>query len=98
MSPSRTQAYRRVIQTLTELGPSKLQPAEQDRIRIAADNLIFSRDLARDVAAHEALEDIGRLCKALVESGRWVGGTADQLAADVRACGPEPELALSAAA
>lgn len=101
MSPARTQAYRRVIQTLTELGPSKLQPAEQDRIRIAADNLIFSRDLSRDVAAHEALEDIQRLCGALVESGRWMHATADRLAADVRGCGPEsqpePEVALRAA-
>ena len=61
MSPNRTQAYRRVIHTLRELGPSKLLNGEQDRIRTAADNLIFSSDLSEDVAAQEALEDAGRL-------------------------------------
>lgn len=97
MSPSRTQAYRRVIHTLNELGPSKLLPAEQDRIRLAADNLIFSRDLVRDVAAHDALEDIDRLSRALVRSGRWKQVTATRLAGDVRACGPERDLELKAA-
>jgi len=94
MSPTRTQAYRRVMHTLAELGPAKLLPAEQDRIRIAADNLIFSADLVQDVAALDALEDIERLCGALVQSGRWEQTTASRLADDVRDCGPElvPEL------
>ena len=30
MSPNRTEAYRRVIDTLRELGPSKLLNEEQD--------------------------------------------------------------------
>jgi hypothetical protein len=97
MSPNRTQAYRRVIHTLRELGPSKLLNGEQDRIRTAADNLIFSSDLSEDVAAQEALEDAGRLCRALVESGRWESVTATRLADDLAACGPEPEPALKAA-
>jgi hypothetical protein len=58
MSPERTQAYRRVVQTLKELGPSKLLEPEQDRVRSAADSLIFCGDLAHDDAARHALEDV----------------------------------------
>jgi hypothetical protein len=94
MSPERTRAYREVVQTLSELGPSKLQVSEQDRIRDAADNLIFSQDLSGDSVAREALEDIEHLCRDLVESGRWEQVTADRLAADIARCGParKPEL------
>ena len=42
MTSDRTQAYGRVVKTLEDLGPAKLQPAEQERIRDAADNLIFA--------------------------------------------------------
>jgi hypothetical protein len=97
MSPNRTQAYRRVMHTLNELGPSKLQPAEQDRIRLAADNLIFSSDLATDDAALGAVEDIEALCAGLVESGRWEQVTAARLIEDLRDCGPAPVHALEAA-
>lgn len=97
MSPHRTQAYRRVIQTLNELGPSKLLPGEQDRIRLAADNLVFSSDLSEDAAARDALEDTDRLCHDLVESGRWEQVTATRLAGDLRECGPDPESELKAA-
>ena len=90
MSPKRTQAYRRVTQTLAELGPTKLLAGEQDRIRYAADNLIFSSDLLTDVAAQEALADADRLCRALVESGRWEQVTATRLAEDLYECGPAP--------
>jgi len=94
MTSQRSHAYRRVTRTLAELGPSKLLDAEQERIRHAADNLIFSRDLRKDVAAREALEDIERLCRALVASGRWEEATAMRLADDVAQCGPKllPEL------
>jgi hypothetical protein len=51
MTPERTHAYQRMIQTLKEIGPSKLLGDEQERIRYAADNLIFSRDLAEDASA-----------------------------------------------
>jgi hypothetical protein len=97
MSPKRTQAYRRVIHTLEQLGPSKLLAGEQDRIRYAADNLIFSSDLGADVAAQEAMDDAGRLCRALVESGRWEQVTAARLADDLYACGPAPVAELKAA-
>jgi hypothetical protein len=96
MSPERTQAYQRVMRTLSELGPSKLQGAEQDRIRSAADNLIFSPDLAGDGAARDAMRDIDELCAALVDSGRWEAVTAARLERDVHACGPdEPLVALA---
>jgi hypothetical protein len=91
------------MQTLNELGPSKLLDGEQDRIRAAADNLIFSSDLVEDVAAQEALDDIERLCHALVASGRWEQVTAGRLADDLFGCGPghaaglQVEAALEAA-
>jgi hypothetical protein len=93
MSPERSHAYKRVMHTLDELGPSKLLPEEQDRIRYAADNLIFSGDLAGDEAT-AALADALTLCEALVQSGRWERVTATRLADDIRACGPvlEPEV------
>jgi hypothetical protein len=94
MTPERADAYRRVIETLEELGPSKLLGGEQERIRRAADDLIFSRDLMEDVAARHALEDVERLCRAFVDSGRWEEATAMRLAEDVSQCGPTllPEL------
>ena len=94
MTPERAHAYQRVIQTLTEMGPSKLLGDEQERIRDAADNLIFSRDLAQDVPAREAMADVERLCRALVHSARWEEAAAMRLANDVSKCGPSllPDL------
>jgi hypothetical protein len=97
MSPERTSAYRRITQTLHEIGPSKLQIAEQERIRYAADTLIFSSDLRQDDSARAALQDIEVLCRALVTSGRWEQVTAQRLADDLRRCGPQPSTELQAA-
>jgi hypothetical protein len=97
MSPERTHAYRRVLQTLDELGPSKLQTGEQDRIRDAADSLIFCADLHMDSAAQDALSDTRMLLDGLVDSGRWEQVTADRLAEHIRGCGPLPQLAHAAA-
>jgi hypothetical protein len=97
VSPERTQAYRRVMHTLDELGPSKLLDTEQDRIRHAADNLIFASDIHQD-AAQEALLDTGLLCSTLVESGRWTEPTAARLADDLRECGPTEPAGIAAAA
>jgi hypothetical protein len=88
MSPERTSAYRRVTQTLAELGPSKLWDGEQDRIRYAADTLIFCSGLPADEAARNALADAELLVHDLVESERWTQPTADRLLGDLRACGP----------
>ena len=99
MSPERTQAYKRVMRTLSELGPSKLLATEQQRVREAADTLIFSSGLSDEQAAVEALADADELCRDLVASGRWERVTAAQLAQDLRGCGAraEAEAALRAA-
>jgi hypothetical protein len=84
MTSERTQAYGRVVKTLEDLGPAKLQPAEQDRIREAADMLIFA---AEPEEARAALEDIETLAEHL-GSGRWTPERAEQLLQDLAACGP----------
>ena len=93
MSPERVQAYRRVVQLLDELGPSKLLDNEQDRIRNAADNLIFSHDLFEDPAAQASLDDVERLCKELVASGRWAQVTATRWSDGITQCGPPIHVA-----
>ena len=85
MTNERTLAYGRVVQTLTELGPTKLLPAEQARIRDAADNLIFASDLDE---ARETLLDMGALAEHLLKSGRWLEERVDRLVADLLSCGP----------
>ena len=90
MTSDRTQAYGRVIKTLEDIGPAKLQPAEQDRIREAADTLIFAADLDE---AHASFADVEALVEHLVGSGRWTSERADQLAADLLACGPVTPVA-----
>src|ERR671910_905711 len=85
MNSERTQAYGRVVKTLDDLGPAKLQPAEQARVRDAADTLVFAADLDE---ARAALEDIDALAEHLVASDRWSSERADQLVEDILACGP----------
>ena len=85
MTNERTQAYGRVVQTLAELGPTKLLPGEQARIRDAADTLIFSPTLED---ARDALRDMGSLAEHLLNSGRWLEERVDTLIADILACGP----------
>jgi hypothetical protein len=90
MTSDRTQAYGRVVKTLDDLGPTKLLPAEQDRIRDAADTLIFA-------AAHEdsqaAAADIEALAQHLAGTGRWSEERARELLDDVLACGPMSPVA-----
>jgi hypothetical protein len=97
MSPERSKAYRQVMKTLDDMGPSKLFDDEQQRIRYAADNLIFSTDLNTDVEACDALEDVAALCRSLVDSGRWEQSTAMRLVDDVCECGPAAAIVLQAA-
>ena len=87
MTNERTQAYGRVVQTLDELGPTKLLPAEQARIRDAADTLIFAVDVEE---TREALRDIGALAEHLLASGRWLEERLDALVVNLLACGPSP--------
>jgi hypothetical protein len=85
MTSERTQAYGRVVKTLEDIGAAKLLPAEQDRIRDAADTLIFAVDMDD---ARVALEDINALSEHLVESGRWSDTLAERLVDDLLSCGP----------
>ena len=90
MNTERTQAYGRVVKTLEELGPTKLLPAEQERIREAADTLIFASDLDE---ARASLEDVDTLAEHLVASDRWSDERARQLVDDLLSCGPVAPVA-----
>ena len=86
MTSERTQAYGRIVKTLEELGPVKLLASEQERIRDAADILIFAEGPDDHVIA--AIDDIRSLADHLVESGRWTEERALLLVDDVAATGP----------
>jgi hypothetical protein len=81
MDNDRSQAYGRVVKTLTDLGPAKLQASEQQTIRTAADALLFDGDAYDDLAA---VED---LAQQLVDAGRLSPERARELVDDVAACG-----------
>lgn len=98
MTAERAQAYGRVMKTLADMGPAKLQPSERETVREAADAMFFAHDLEGDEQAAAALSRLGRLAARLVESERWLFETADRLVQDVEHCGPvaapERELTL----
>jgi hypothetical protein len=83
MTPTedRFQAYGRVVKTLEDLGPAKLQRDEQAIIRQAADALLF------DDEAYDALARVEDLAERLVEADRWTQERARALVDDVAACG-----------
>ena len=81
MNSERTQAYGRVIKTLDDLGPAKLQPGEQDRIRDAADE------------ARAAMEEVDALVEHLVVTGRWTTERGQELLHDLLGCGPVSPVA-----
>jgi hypothetical protein len=95
MTAERTQAYGRVMKTLQDMGPAKLQPSEQERIRDAADTLIFAGDIDE---ARAALRDLAQLSEHLVNTGRWSEERTDELVEDLLACGPVDEPAYGVAA
>ena len=86
MNSERTQAYGRIVKTLEDLGPTKLLAAEQERIREAADTLIFAQGPDEHVLS--ALEDVRSLADHLAESGRWTEERAAALVHDLADCGP----------
>jgi hypothetical protein len=92
MTSDRSMAYGRVMKTLADVGPAKLQPSEREVVREAADAMFFAENLEGDVYAAEALSRLGRMAARLVESDRWLFETADRLVHDVEACGPEYAL------
>ncbi len=85
MNSERTQAYGRVVKTLEDLGPTKLQPLELERVREAADTLIFAAGVEE---TRTAMEDVDALVEHLVASDRWSEERARQLVDDLLACGP----------
>jgi hypothetical protein len=87
MTPERAEAYARVMKTLADLGPSKLHPREQERIRAAADDLLLFEALPGEDPALRALE-VEWLASRLVEAERWGAPEARRLVDDVLACGP----------
>jgi len=92
MNSERAQAYGRVVRTIEELAAAKLQPNEAERIREAADTLLFSESIDAP-GAREALEDMDVLTGHLVDADRWSPERAAVLADDVAACGPVVQLA-----
>ena len=87
MTSERAQAYGRIVATIEDLGATKLQPAEVERIRAAADTLLFSEDLDAP-GARDALADAEALTTALVEADRWTEERAQRLFDDLAATGP----------
>jgi hypothetical protein len=98
MTTARAAAYRRILQTLHDIGPAKLWPKEQACVRDAADALLFCSDLAHDTAAREALAAISALGDELIASARWSRERAHRLLDDVWACGPSRAFGLPIAA
>jgi hypothetical protein len=76
------------MRTLDDVGPAKLHESECEEIRVAADTLFFAEDLGTDADARDAVTNITRLARNLVDSGRWLDESARPLLADVLACGP----------
>ena len=88
MTADRSRAYGRVMKTLADMGPAKLQPRERDLIREAADAMLFARDFDEDAHAQMAFDALHEMIEGLVESDRWIFQTADRLLRDVEDCGP----------
>lgn len=84
----RAEAYGRVIRILDGPDGKELRPDELERIREAADSLVFCEDVDLDPDARDAADVIADLAVELVESGRWDEDTAECLVSDVLACGP----------
>jgi hypothetical protein len=88
MNSDRAAAYGRVVKAVDDLAGTKLHREEQDKIRAAADALVFCEDLNSDPAAEEALAQVYELADHLVESDRLSSDGAQRLLQDVESCGP----------
>jgi hypothetical protein len=88
MTTERSQAYGRVVKTLADMGPTKLQKHEEEAIRHAVDTLLFASSMEPGTEAADAVREIGTLLERLVEADRWLFESADRLLRDVEDCGP----------
>ena len=93
MTAERSQAYGRVMKTLADMGPAKLQPRERELIREAADAMFFAEEMD-DAHAQMAYADLHEMAERLIESERWLFQTADRLMRDVEDCGPSETVAV----
>jgi hypothetical protein len=89
MNAERAQAYGRVMKTLSDMGPSKLQPRERDLVRETADAMLFADGAEQDAHAVMAMRALQQMAENLVESERWLFESADRLLRDIEECGPE---------
>ena len=76
------------MRTLDDMGPAKLHGSEAEEIRAAADTLFFAEDLGVDADARDAVSNITKLARNLVDSDRWLDESARALLSDVLGCGP----------
>jgi hypothetical protein len=93
VTPDRADSYLRLTRFLSEDGPARLHPDEDERVREAADTLVLSPAWSPDVA--RALDDISDLAGRLADSGRWELEAAERLIEQVAACGPDEAGALA---
>lgn len=88
MTSERAQAYGRLMRRLRSADAAGLLPHEEDRIREAADALLFC---SNDWSDEQTLEELGeavRLVEGLAEEGRWQDAHAQLVLRELRACGP----------
>ena len=91
MTPERSQAYGRLMSTVSATGEGALEPAEQAILREAGDALFFCEDIALDDDAREALSRVSDLAGQLVGAERWDPELAEQVLQDLEDSGP-PQL------
>lgn len=88
MTAQRARAYTRVMRALRDERSRPLEPAQRERVRAAADSLLFCRDLHSDEAARAALVDIEALARELSSNRAWPEHQAGALVWSVIDCGP----------
>ena len=87
MTRERAFAYSNLIWLLDTEALGELHAPEAERVREAADALVFAKNLY-GAPAQLALLDIEDLADALVDDERWADATASLLVECVADCGP----------
>jgi hypothetical protein len=87
MTRDRALAYSNLMWVLNTAALGELRAAEIERIREAADALVFAKSLY-GAPAQLALLDVEDLADALVDDERWPDATASLLVECIADCGP----------
>jgi hypothetical protein len=87
MTRDRAFAYSNLMWLLDTAALGELRASEAERVREAADALVFARNLY-GAPAQLALLDVEDLADALVQDERWPDATASLLVECVADCGP----------